>query len=438
MAADDTLARALGTTEIYGVSRARFDLLVELGSAGDVRSLRPDLQALAALEARGVIVTAPGDRDGIDCVSRFFAPNVGVDEDPVTGSAHSALAPFWSERLGRTTLVGEQASPAWRRRAHAPRRRPSRARRPGRHGVGGRAAGHALTAGRVRPQPWTSSRTLPTLASAPTCSWAAAASSSGKRQSMTGRSAPDSNSGTTSRVKRRLSAIFSSSGRARSTVPMSVDALGQQLAEVHRGDGAAHQAHLHDGALRGDGVEVAIELVATDDVEHDVETVGHRGDGVVAPGMRRTLEHPVRAEGTARVGLPRRAGDRDRAAERPAQLDGCRADAGRAGMDERGSARREAALQHEGIPRGQEHLGDGGGVGQRHPLRHRDQLALVHHGTRRVAAAADDGHHVIADGDARAPARRCRSRCRPAPARGSPARPAARGTGPSAAGDQPG
>ena len=67
-----------------------------------MRSLRPDLRPCAALEARGVIVTAPGDRDGIDCVSRFFAPNVGVDEDPVTGSAHCALAPFWAERLGRT------------------------------------------------------------------------------------------------------------------------------------------------------------------------------------------------------------------------------------------------------------------------------------------------------------------------------------------------
>jgi predicted PhzF superfamily epimerase YddE/YHI9 len=111
MAADDTLARALGTTEIYGVSRSRFDLLVELGSASDVRSLRPDLRAIAALEARGVIVTGPGDHVGIDCVSRFFAPNVGVDEDPVTGSAHCALAPLWAKRLGRATLVGEQASP---------------------------------------------------------------------------------------------------------------------------------------------------------------------------------------------------------------------------------------------------------------------------------------------------------------------------------------
>lgn len=106
---DDSLARVLGA-EIYTVARSRFDLLVELGSAADVRSLQPDLRAIAALDARGVMVTAPGDRDGIDCVSRFFGPKVGVNEDPVTGSAHCVLAPFWAARLARTELVGEQAS----------------------------------------------------------------------------------------------------------------------------------------------------------------------------------------------------------------------------------------------------------------------------------------------------------------------------------------
>ncbi len=106
---DDSLARVLGA-EIYTVARSRFDLLVELGSAADVRSLQPDLRAIAALDARGMMVTAPGDRDGIDCVSRFFGPKVGVNEDPVTGSAHCVLAPFWAARLGRTELVGEQAS----------------------------------------------------------------------------------------------------------------------------------------------------------------------------------------------------------------------------------------------------------------------------------------------------------------------------------------
>ena len=107
---DDALTRALGTTEVYTVGRSRFDLVVELGTAAEVRSLQPDMRALAALDARGITVTAPGDREGIDCVSRFFAPAVGVDEDPVTGSAHCVLAPFWAERLGRPELVGEQAS----------------------------------------------------------------------------------------------------------------------------------------------------------------------------------------------------------------------------------------------------------------------------------------------------------------------------------------
>jgi predicted PhzF superfamily epimerase YddE/YHI9 len=107
---DDQLGRALGTTEIYSVGRSRFDLVVELGTAEQVRLLQPDQRALAGLDVRAVVVTAPGDREGIDCVSRVFAPSIGLGEDPVTGSAHCALAPFWAERLGRTTLVGEQAS----------------------------------------------------------------------------------------------------------------------------------------------------------------------------------------------------------------------------------------------------------------------------------------------------------------------------------------
>ncbi len=109
-AVDDGLLRAIGTTDVYTVAASRFDLLVELGSAEAVRALQPDLGALRTLGARGVIVTAPGDRDGIDMVSRFFAPGAGIDEDPVTGSAHCVLAPFWAARTGRTTLVGHQAS----------------------------------------------------------------------------------------------------------------------------------------------------------------------------------------------------------------------------------------------------------------------------------------------------------------------------------------
>lgn len=103
------LAEALGATPAY-VGRSQFDVLVELESPDEVRSLAPDLGALRQVEARGVIVTAPGDADGVDFVSRFFAPAVGVDEDPVTGSAHCVLAPYWAEKLDRTEMAGYQAS----------------------------------------------------------------------------------------------------------------------------------------------------------------------------------------------------------------------------------------------------------------------------------------------------------------------------------------
>ena len=85
------------------------DLLVEVADEHAVRSADPDLAAIARLPYRGVIVTAAGDGDH-DYVSRFFAPGTGVPEDPVTGSAHTALAPFWSARLGSERLVGLQAS----------------------------------------------------------------------------------------------------------------------------------------------------------------------------------------------------------------------------------------------------------------------------------------------------------------------------------------
>ncbi|HEX5567710.1 MAG TPA: PhzF family phenazine biosynthesis protein [Streptomyces sp.] len=88
------------------------DLLVELADEQTVRALTPDLAAVARLPHRGVIVTARAAKEDApyDYVSRFFGPAVGVDEDPVTGSAHTALAPLWSARLGRETLTGFQAS----------------------------------------------------------------------------------------------------------------------------------------------------------------------------------------------------------------------------------------------------------------------------------------------------------------------------------------
>lgn len=103
------LTEALGVEPI-AVFRNRLDLLVELPDADDVTALAPDLAALAAIDTRGVIVTASSDHPGVDFVSRFFAPRAGIDEDPVTGSAHCALGPFWAERLGGPELVGYQAS----------------------------------------------------------------------------------------------------------------------------------------------------------------------------------------------------------------------------------------------------------------------------------------------------------------------------------------
>ena len=104
-------ASALGLEGARWCGRGRYDILVELTDAAAVRGLAPDLGRLATLPARGVIVTADGDRPGIDCVSRVFAPAVGIPEDPVTGSAHCTLAAYWGDRKGKSELVGEQASP---------------------------------------------------------------------------------------------------------------------------------------------------------------------------------------------------------------------------------------------------------------------------------------------------------------------------------------
>jgi PhzF family phenazine biosynthesis protein len=102
------LSAALGVTPL-AVSRGRLDLLAELDSTQTVQTLTPDLKALARLDARGVIVTAIGDADS-DFVSRFFAPAVGIDEDPVTASAHCSLGAYWSKKLDKAALTGIQIS----------------------------------------------------------------------------------------------------------------------------------------------------------------------------------------------------------------------------------------------------------------------------------------------------------------------------------------
>ena len=103
------LIDALGAPARY-VGRSRFDYLVEVDSEATVTSLRPDFVRLRTLPVRGVIVTSAATSDGLDFVSRFFAPGSGIDEDPVTGSAHCALTPFWSRRLGRTEMIARQLS----------------------------------------------------------------------------------------------------------------------------------------------------------------------------------------------------------------------------------------------------------------------------------------------------------------------------------------
>jgi predicted PhzF superfamily epimerase YddE/YHI9 len=105
----DDLLRALGVEPSY-VGENRFDYLVQVHSEQTVRTMKPDLALLREVTNRGVMVTSRSTSPAYDFVSRFFAPAVGIDEDPVTGSAHCCLGPFWGERLGKSELVGYQAS----------------------------------------------------------------------------------------------------------------------------------------------------------------------------------------------------------------------------------------------------------------------------------------------------------------------------------------
>jgi PhzF family phenazine biosynthesis protein len=103
------LIEALGVPVKY-VGRSHYDYLVEVDSEEIVRNVKPNFNLLATVPVRGVIVTSLASSKNYDFVSRFFAPQVGINEDPVTGSAHCSLSPFWSKRLGRDELVGYQAS----------------------------------------------------------------------------------------------------------------------------------------------------------------------------------------------------------------------------------------------------------------------------------------------------------------------------------------
>ena len=109
IAEQETVESVLGV-KAGSVGKSLYDYLAEVDSEEAVRTLRPDFTRLGRLQARGLIVTSAASSKDYDYVSRFFAPAAGVDEDPVTGSAHSCLGPFWKERLGRDGLIGYQAS----------------------------------------------------------------------------------------------------------------------------------------------------------------------------------------------------------------------------------------------------------------------------------------------------------------------------------------
>jgi PhzF family phenazine biosynthesis protein len=109
VAAPAGLAEALGIEPVL-VARDAEDVLVLAAGEEVVRKLDPDIRGLGKVAARGIIVTAAAEDGKHDFVSRFFAPAVGVDEDPVTGSAHCCLAPFWADRLGKHEMDGYQAS----------------------------------------------------------------------------------------------------------------------------------------------------------------------------------------------------------------------------------------------------------------------------------------------------------------------------------------
>lgn len=103
------LIAAIGMTPAY-VGASRFYQMAVVDSADVVRSVRPDFGKLIQVPTLGLIVTAPADESPFDFVSRFFAPAMGVNEDPVCGSAHCCLAPYWSQRLGKTKLLANQVS----------------------------------------------------------------------------------------------------------------------------------------------------------------------------------------------------------------------------------------------------------------------------------------------------------------------------------------
>ena len=107
--APEALLQALQVEALY-VGKNTAQYLLEVASEDIVRQVEPDFALLKTLPVQGAIVTSRGSTGAFDCVSRYFAPRAGINEDPVTGSAHCCLAPFWGQRLGKTALLAYQAS----------------------------------------------------------------------------------------------------------------------------------------------------------------------------------------------------------------------------------------------------------------------------------------------------------------------------------------
>jgi PhzF family phenazine biosynthesis protein len=108
--APPSMLTALGVSAAVAVMKNAFDYLIEVESEAELRELRPDYASLRQIPVRGVIVTARSASPAFDFVSRFFGPGSGIDEDPVTGSAHTALGPYWGAKLGKVEMTAYQAS----------------------------------------------------------------------------------------------------------------------------------------------------------------------------------------------------------------------------------------------------------------------------------------------------------------------------------------
>jgi PhzF family phenazine biosynthesis protein len=109
VASDPGISSALAVDALF-IGKSNLDYFIEIKSESQLRSLQPDLSALKKLDLRGVIVTALSNEPQYDFISRFFAPGAGINEDPVTGSAHCCLAPYWGQKLGKSKMLGYQAS----------------------------------------------------------------------------------------------------------------------------------------------------------------------------------------------------------------------------------------------------------------------------------------------------------------------------------------